>query len=52
MHINSEEKSFNGEKFTIQGKELINFGTCGYLGLETHPELIANSIVLTKKFGT
>ena len=52
MHINSEEKSFNGEKFTIQGKELINFGTCGYLGLETHPELIANSIALTKKFGT
>ena len=28
MHINSEEKSFNGEKFTIQGKELINFYYC------------------------
>ncbi|KDN54259.1 aminotransferase class I/II-fold pyridoxal phosphate-dependent enzyme [Flavobacterium seoulense] len=52
MHINSEEQSFNGEKFTIKGRDLINFGTCGYLGLETHPDLIAHSIELTKKFGT
>ncbi len=52
MHINSEEQSFNGEKFIINGRELINFGTCGYLGLEMHPDLIANSIALTKKFGT
>jgi 7-keto-8-aminopelargonate synthetase-like enzyme len=52
MHINSEEQRFDGTKFTIKGKELINFGTCGYMGLETHPDLIANSIQLTKKFGT
>ncbi|WP_051590777.1 aminotransferase class I/II-fold pyridoxal phosphate-dependent enzyme [Flavobacterium daejeonense] len=52
MHINSEEQSFKGEKFTIKGRDLINFGTCGYLGLETHPDLIAGSIELTKKFGT
>ena len=52
MHINSEEQQFDGTKFTIKGKELINFGTCGYMGLETHPDLIANSIQLTKKFGT
>lgn len=52
MHINSEEQSFNGEKFTIKGRDLINFGTCGYLGLEMHPDLIANSMELTKKFGT
>lgn len=52
MHINSEESSFNGERFTIRGAELINFGTCGYLGLETHPDLIEKSIELTRKFGT
>lgn len=52
MHINSEEQSFSGEKFTIKGRDLINFGTCGYLGLETHPDLIAGSIELTRKFGT
>ncbi len=52
MHVNSEETSFNGTRFQIKGQELINFGTCGYLGLETHPDLIAHSIELTKKFGT
>ncbi|MEO8236753.1 MAG: aminotransferase class I/II-fold pyridoxal phosphate-dependent enzyme [Flavobacterium sp.] len=52
MHINSEEQTFNGKKFTIKGRDLINFGTCGYLGLEMHPDLIANSMELTKKFGT
>lgn len=52
MHINSEEQRFNGKKFTIKGRDLINFGTCGYLGLEMHPDLIANSMELTKKFGT
>lgn len=52
MHINSDEQSFDGKKFTIKGRDLINFGTCGYLGLEMHPDLIANSMELTKKFGT
>jgi 7-keto-8-aminopelargonate synthetase-like enzyme len=52
MHIDSEEQCFDGTHFRIKGKELINFGTCGYLALETHPDLIANSIDLTRKFGT
>ena len=52
MHINSEEKNFDGKNFKIKGKELLNFGTCGYLALEKHPDLISNSIELTKKFGT
>ena len=52
MHLNSEEQNFNGKNFTINNKDLINFGTCGYLGLETHPDLIAQSVELTNKFGT
>ncbi|MEL1240793.1 aminotransferase class I/II-fold pyridoxal phosphate-dependent enzyme [Flavobacterium flavipallidum] len=52
MHINSEEQYFTGKKFVIKDRDLINFGTCGYLGLETHPDLIAGSIELTRKFGT
>ena len=52
MHLNSEEQNFNGKNFTINNKDLINFGTCGYLGLETHPDLIAQSMELTRKFGT
>lgn len=52
MHIQSEEKEFNGDAFTIKGKQLKNFGTCGYLGLEMHPKLIEGSVDLTRKFGT
>ncbi len=52
MHINSEENFFDGTSFKIRGKKLINFGTCGYLGLEKHPDLIAKSIELVQKFGT
>ncbi len=52
MHINSEESSFNGKFFKIKNRELINFGTCGYLGLETHPALAENSIALVKRYGT
>lgn len=52
MHVNSQESAFDGTHFTINNKELINFGTCGYLGLEMHPDLINGSIELTRRFGT
>ncbi|MFN5442790.1 MAG: aminotransferase class I/II-fold pyridoxal phosphate-dependent enzyme, partial [Crocinitomicaceae bacterium] len=51
-HIDSDETYFDGSGFLIQGKELKNFGTCGYLGLETHPKLAEGSIDLIKKYGT
>ena len=51
-HINSDEDFFDGKSFSIKGKELKNFGTCGYLGLETHPLLAEGSIELVKKYGT
>src|SRR5688572_21990196 len=52
MHLNSEEQNFDGTLFTIKGKQLKNFGTCGYLGLEMHPALTEGAINLTRKFGT
>ncbi|MCX6180809.1 MAG: aminotransferase class I/II-fold pyridoxal phosphate-dependent enzyme [Bacteroidetes bacterium] len=52
MHINSEEQEFDGTKFKIKGKELINFGTCGYLGLEKHPKIIEGAIEMLRKFGS
>lgn len=52
MHIQSEEESFDGDAFTVDGAKLKNFGTCGYLGLEMHPKLVEASIEMTKKFGT
>ena len=43
MHLSSQEEEFNGEFLKINNKELINFGTCGYLGLEKHPRILAKS---------
>ncbi len=51
-HINSDEKYFNGKEFTIGGKQLKNFGTCGYLGLENHPLFIEGAIDHLRKYGT
>jgi len=52
MHLNSDEETFDGTKFTINGKRLKNFGTCGYMGLSNHPKLIEGAINLTKRYGT
>ena len=43
---------WNGQQININQKELINFGTCGYLGLETDHRLIERSMKYTEKFGT
>lgn len=50
--LTSENSSWEGDVIKINDRDLINFGTCGYLGLETHPKLIEGSIDFTRKFGT
>ncbi|MES2568096.1 MAG: aminotransferase class I/II-fold pyridoxal phosphate-dependent enzyme [Bacteroidota bacterium] len=50
--LESTNKKWVGNSLTINNKDLVNFGTCGYLGLETHPKIIAKSIEYAQKFGT
>jgi 7-keto-8-aminopelargonate synthetase-like enzyme len=52
MHLNSSEPYFDGTFFDINEKRYINFGTCGYLGLEKHPALIEGARNLLEKYGT
>jgi 7-keto-8-aminopelargonate synthetase-like enzyme len=52
MHLNSQETFFDGTFFDINEKRYVNFGTCGYLGLEKHPALIEGATDLLKRFGT
>lgn len=52
MHLSSQEDEFNGEFLKINNKELINFGTCGYLGLEKHPHILAKSRDLLDRYGS
>ena len=52
MHLSSQEEEFNGDILKINDQELINFGTCGYLGLEKHPHVLAKSRDLLERYGT
>lgn len=47
-----EDEQLNGKIVTVKGREMINFGSCSYLGLEYHPKLIEGAIDATRKFGT
>jgi 7-keto-8-aminopelargonate synthetase-like enzyme len=39
IHLVNEDESLTGRHLTIGNKELLNFGTCGYLGLEMDQRL-------------
>ena len=52
MHLYTEGDGLIGSKLNIKGKELSNFGTCGYLGLELDERLKEGAIRATEKYGT
>lgn len=52
IHLNFDSSHWNGKHLSIAGKELLNFGTCGYLGLETNQLLIDKACEYTKRYGT
>ena len=37
--LTSESDQWKGDVIRINNTDLINFGTCGYLGLEMHPKI-------------
>jgi 7-keto-8-aminopelargonate synthetase-like enzyme len=43
---------YRGRHVTIGGAELLNFGSCSYLGLEQRPELIEGAVDAVRAFGT
>lgn len=47
-----ETDSWNGTFFQIDGQEMINFGSCGYMALEKDRRLIDRSMEYTHKYGT
>ncbi len=53
VHNYTEDEAFgNLGNVTIAGKELINFGSCSYLGLENDEVLKKGAIEATMKYGT
>jgi 7-keto-8-aminopelargonate synthetase-like enzyme len=52
LHLYTDIDNSTERKLSIDGKELLNFGTCGYLGLELDQRLIEGGIEMLRKFGT
>jgi len=48
----TEDAQINGSAVTLDGREMINFGSCAYLGIEYHPALKQGTIDATQKQGT
>jgi len=51
-HLISENIDFTGRLFRMNGAEMINFGTCGYLGLEMDPRLKQGVVDYVNHYGT
>lgn len=52
IHLSDENDLLDGRHIRINGKETINFGTCGYMGLEMDDRLKQGVIEAVQKYGT
>jgi len=52
VHNNTEDYSLDGRHIRISGKDLLYFGSCGYLGLEFDERLKAGAIDAIHRYGT
>jgi 7-keto-8-aminopelargonate synthetase-like enzyme len=48
----AEDETVDGRTFTLDGRELLQFGSGSYLGLETDPRLKAGAIDAIQRYGT
>jgi 7-keto-8-aminopelargonate synthetase-like enzyme len=51
-HLTTEDERYDGRHLRINGSDLLNFGSCSYLGLELDKRLINGAIDAVKRYGT
>ncbi len=51
-HQDLEDQEFSGREVRINGKDILNFGNCSYLGLEINPKIKQGVIDATIKYGS
>jgi 7-keto-8-aminopelargonate synthetase-like enzyme len=52
FQVVTEDDHLNGREVTIGGRQVVNFGSCSYLGLETDERLKQGAIDATLRYGT
>lgn len=50
-NCHAEDARFDGRHVRIRGRDLVNFASCSYLGLELDSRLIEGAIDATRRFG-
>ena len=50
-NCNAEDTRSDGRHVRIRGRDLVNFASCSYLGLELDPRLIEGAVDATRRFG-
>lgn len=50
--LRADEGDYEGASVHVGGGDLLNFGSCSYLGLEVRPELRAGVIAAVARYGT
>lgn len=51
LQLRTEDYAYNGRTVHVQGQELINFGSCSYLGLEMDDRLKQGAIDAIQRYG-
>lgn len=51
-HNTAEDDRLDGRTITVAGRRLVNFGSCSYLGLETHVALKAAVVDAVDRYGS
>lgn len=52
LHLSTQDAKLSQNYINIKNKDVINFGSCSYLGLEFDERIIAGSIDAVKRYGT
>lgn len=48
----TEDEQIDGPTIRLNGRDLVNFGSCSYLGMELHPKLQEGVFEATRSYGT
>lgn len=52
IHLHAEDQQLTGKSLTLNGQQVLHFGTCGYLGLEHDPAVKRGAIDAIERYGT